>query len=239
MVILGVCFFLFCILPPSGPLEAYLESPPVIHNPPWDVNNPPEKSIPMYMERFNNKSSSSREKGIALANLADIANQMSQVTPARKAAADLLENVVMPNLDSTRAVETTSSCSWRQTLSRCKGTYQNLGNSRAARDCLELLHTESENMDDQDMAIYLLAYEYAKIEDYHSAIWTIQRLPAASRWTASRPELIRIWMKKKLAAEQEQIKWFCLSLLIITVFGGSIWLFGIIRRSVGKEQEIA
>lgn len=187
----------------ADPLEDYLTKPPAIEMPPWREDEAPEKMIPIYQQRFNDEKSPSRAKGIALANLAYIARQMSQVESARLAAADLLERIVMPNLDYTRKVEPTNACSWRQTLMSCKNTYQNLGNSKAAQKCLILFRDEIQSPDDKDLAIYLLAYEYAKTEEYQTSIETIQSLAPDSRFAKDRQKLINYWSKKKIEAERK------------------------------------
>jgi tetratricopeptide (TPR) repeat protein len=199
-----IILFAACGITFAEPLEDYLANPPVVDNPPWFAHETPEKMIPIYRQRFDDKNAKDREKGIAIANLAIIAGQMSGVDLARPAAADLLERIVMPNLDYTLAVEKTNACSWRQMVMTCANTYRNLGKFKESQNCLILFRDQIKNPDDKDMAIYLLAYEYAKTEEYQTSIDTIMSIATESRFANDRQKLVKYWTNKKAEKERKE-----------------------------------
>ena len=54
------------------------------------------------------------------------------------------------------------------------------------------------------MAIYLLAYEYAKTEEYQTSIDTIMSLAPESRFAKDRQKLVKYWTNKKAEKERKE-----------------------------------
>lgn len=132
-----------------------------------------------------------------MANLAFIARQMAGFEESRAAADELMNHYVMPNLHFTKSVESTNACSWRQTVLTAANIYKSLGDHDKHRQCLDLIAEADERAGDQDMILYLLAFEEVRQERYTQAIATLAQIPADSKWANSREKLTNLWTQKQ------------------------------------------
>ncbi|WP_411826112.1 hypothetical protein [Luteolibacter sp. AS25] len=196
IIVLGYSSLIF-----AGPIENYIENPPEIENPPWEGSAPPEISIPLYQARLRD-SSSDRDRGFAVANLAFIARQMADIPEYQEVAKQLADQYIMPNLDFTKPIEETNFASWRRTVLSCKNIYERIGDHEAERKCLELFYRANKKPDDRELALHLLAYQQVRLGNYKKAIKTIKHIPEESKWSNNREKLIKAWTNEMLETSE-------------------------------------
>lgn len=187
----------------AGALDDFLQNPLKVTHPTWPVKNPPHVQIPRYLSILGSPRSSDRDKGVAVGNLAWLALNLSEVPETRAAGKELLRNHVTPNLELAKVLEANNACSWRHSLLASQRSFLNLQDGDASEECLMVLYRHSDWPGDQEMTIYLLAYQMASQKKYHEAIEALQLLPEGSKWANQNPQLIKIWSKKQTALENQ------------------------------------
>ena len=178
----------------AGPLDDYLAMPEAE----WESRpafGPYQAAIPKYQQAFH-KATRDYDKGMAVANLAFIALELARDEKTHEVARELAGTWVVPNLKTTLEIEQTSTCCWRRTVMRCANLYRLIGQPDMERDCLALLYRGNRREGDQDLAVYLLAYQQAGQGEFKKAIDTINHLNPESKWAANRDKLIRGWQKQ-------------------------------------------
>lgn len=188
----------------AGAVDDYLASKEVVTHPSWVEGATPKEMIPVKRIQLKN-GPANRDRGIAVANLAIAADNLSKVPKTQNAAKELLQKEVMPNLHFCKEVEETSACSWTNTLIGMTRTLRSLKDREGEESCLRLLENEAPLKDDREMAIYLSAYCYAKYGEYSRAIETYNRLPEESKWSNHRAKTINYW-KVQQKKEEEKAK---------------------------------
>ena len=187
--------------PKLSALEEYLANPPVVVDAPWAKSTPPHESIPNSLKQFTS-GDTEHKRAVAIGFLAYTADQMARVPETQDAAKEVLEKWVIPNIDMTKMLPHTSGYRWKNTVSSVGWTYKNLGNQAASRAYFALICYEGKTQDDREQAVYHLAYDFIKSQEYQEAIDTYNTLPADSRWADQRPRIIEIW-KNKLAEKEK------------------------------------
>ena len=118
---------------------------------------------------------------------------MAEHPGKKQDAKELLAHDVMPNMDLTKKVEITSSCSWRNVVIQCEETYQKLEDRTGRERCLQLLQTQSPRREDKWFAIYLQAFLLADYSEYTRAITTLQKIPQGIKYANYRDMHISHW----------------------------------------------
>ena len=79
---------------------------------------------------------------------------------------------------------------------RARNIYRLCEDPEAEKQCLATLFKAKRKEGDEDLAVYLLAYQQAGQGEYKSAIKTINYLKEDSKWAANRKQLVRLWTKQ-------------------------------------------
>lgn len=178
----------------AGALEDYLAKP--ASSVKWDwPGGPPQISVRKYQQMFRGAKSPA-EKAIAIGNLSVIAHRMAMGKESRAAGRQLNDEWVMPHIETTRAIGDSHSIGWRHCILRTRNIYRLCGDHAAEKQCLAALFSANAKEGDQDLAVYLLAYQQARLGDYVNAIKTLEFLKEDSKYAKDRTKLIRIWTKE-------------------------------------------
>jgi len=134
-------------------------------------------------------------------NLAWLAIHLIEEDKTRPAGEELLRQHITPNLHLANILESNNVCGWRHSLLAIRRSFLKLKDYGAAEECLHILSRHSDREGDDEMAVYLYAYQLAGQEKYNEAVEALQRLPQDSKWANQNPALIKIWSKSQQALE--------------------------------------
>lgn len=158
-----------------------------------EENEPPLKEQIVQWRKQINDGPADRDRGVAVANLVDIASRLSRNANNRQSALDLLNNDVLTHVNYTKSVEETSACHWRNVLYRCYGIYSKLQDRAGQEKCLELIKVSPTNQDDKWFVIYLQSFLHADYGEYSKAIATMQKIPQGNQYANRREQHISYW----------------------------------------------
>lgn len=205
LAILGCSLTSFAGFSWAGSLDDYLANPPKFDNPPWHPENEPSLAIPSWLKQLK-EGKTDTDKAVAVGNLVITAARMSKYPEAQAAAIELMDVHVMPNLEVTKRVDISLSCSWRGIVLDCVNFYKKLGNIEAERKCLELYIEGVDLPQDRDFGLYLLAHHHASQEDFAEAIKTMQKIRDDGNMASNKIFFIPKWNQKMTQKEAEAAK---------------------------------
>ncbi len=205
LVIVGWSLWSFAGFSWAGSLDDYLANPPKFDNPPWHPDNEPSITIPRWLKQLK-EGKTDTDQAVAVGNIVITASRMAKYPEAQAAAVELMDIHVIPNLEVTKRVDISLSCSWRGIVLDCVNFYKKLGNLEAERKCLEMYIEGVDLPQDRDFGLYLLAHHHASQESFAEAIKTMQKIRDDGNMASNKTFFIPKWNQKMAQKEAEAAK---------------------------------
>jgi hypothetical protein len=136
------------------------------------------------------------ERALAIANLQNCAWVLLSVPGANRAALELLNQWVLPQVTLLRSQPRTSACSYEHVVMGAYACYKQAGDAEGQRRALELLSTQARDAGLRDLALLRLAGLKANRGQFNEAIDLARRTDSRGELARPRAKLIESLQRK-------------------------------------------